>query len=297
VRIVVAGGSGFLGGALTGSLRAKGHSVIVLTRRARRDGDVAWGSHIDPHLWSGHVRDADAVVNLAGESIAGGRWTASRKATLRSSRLSATQALVREILAAPHPPAFLSASGIGFYGTRGDTALTEASPAGHDFLATLCRDWERAAVAASGATRVVMLRTGVVLDRTGGALPQLARPFQFFAGGPVGSGRQFVSWIHLDDWVAMTEWAISSAAVTGPLNLTAPHPVTNAELARALGAALHRPAFVRAPAIAVRLVAGEMADAAILNGQRVLPSKAAALGFTFRYPVIDEALRAVYGAT
>ena len=234
------------------------------------------------------------MVNLAGESIAGRRWTPSRKAVLRDSRLVATDALVGAILDSPRPPALVSGSAIGFYGAPGADPLDERSASGNGFLAALCRDWEAAALKAARATRVVLLRTGIVLSARDGALPQLARPFWLLAGGPIGSGRQYVSWIHLDDWVSMTQWAINSTGLTGPLNVTAPNPVTNAELARSLGAAIHRPAIVRTPAFAVRLAVGEMADESILNGQRVLPAKAVEAGFTFRYPTIDAALQAIY---
>ncbi|HEX5111167.1 MAG TPA: TIGR01777 family oxidoreductase [Vicinamibacterales bacterium] len=294
MKITVAGGSGFLGRALTSALRSSGHSVAVLTRHPRESADVAWSPHNPSAPWTGRVRESDVVVNLAGESIAGQRWTAHRKAVLRDSRLMATSALASAILASPHPPVFVSGSAVGFYGTPGAAPLTESSPSGTGFLAALCRDWEAAALEASRATRVVLLRSGVVLATNGGALPQLARPFWFLAGGPVGSGAQYVSWIHLDDWVSMTAWAIAENGISGPLNLTAPNPVTNAELAGSLASVIHRPALVRTPAVAVRLAVGEMADEAILNGQRVLPAKAMAAGFAFHYPTIDAALQAIY---
>jgi uncharacterized protein len=294
MKITVAGGSGFLGRALTASLRSSGHSVAVLTRQPMASGDVEWSPGNRAAPWTGHVRESDVVVNLAGESIAGQRWTPHRKAILRDSRLIATSALASAILESPTPPVFVSGSAVGFYGTPGATRLTESSESGTGFLAALCREWEAAALEASRATRVVLLRTGVVLASDGGALPQLARPFWFFAGGPVGSGAQYVSWIHLDDWVSMTAWAIGGNSITGPLNLTAPNPVTNAELAGSLASVIHRPALVRAPGVAVRLAVGEIADEAILNGQRVLPAKATDAGFRFRYPTIDVALKAIY---
>jgi hypothetical protein len=240
------------------------------------------------------VGTADVVVNLAGAPLAGPRWTSARKRLIRESRVAATRALAAAIVAAPQPPVFISGSAVGVYGLRGDEPVGEDAMTGSDFLASVCQDWEATARQAAAVTRVVLLRTGVVLARHGGALPQLARPFWFFAGGPIGSGRQYLSWIHLDDWVAMTQWVIATAAVTGPINVTSPQPVTNARFAAALGAAMHRPAWVRTPALPLRLVLGEMADAAILGGQRVLPVKAQSMGFAFRYPTLEEALAAVY---
>jgi uncharacterized protein (TIGR01777 family) len=192
---------------------------------------------------------------------------------------------------------FVSGSGIDIYPASTTGTATEDTPPGSGFLASVCREWEAEALAAAGRTRVVLLRTALVLARHGGALPQIARPFWFFAGGPVGSGQQPVSWIHLDDWVAMVRWAIATTAIAGPLNAAAPNPVTNREMAQALGRALHRPAFMPAPAAALRLALGEMADALLLTGRRVAPAKALAHGFEFRYPEIEGALRAVYRAT
>lgn len=295
MEIAVAGGSGFLGQALVRALAQRGHTVSILTRNPRRPNDVRWDPAADGP-WMDVVHRSGAVINLAGESIAGQRWTPTRKQALRVSRIDATRALARAIRTAARPAILLSASGIGVYGTPGDTPLTEDSPAGSDFLARLCVEWEREALGAADVTRVVLLRTGVVLDQGGGALPELARPFKLFAGGPIGSGRQYVSWIHLADWVGMVCWAAENSAVSGPLNLTAPTPVRNADLARALGAALHRPSALPAPAFAVRLIAGEMADAAILEGQQVLPAKALALGYRFQYPDLDVALRDIYRA-
>jgi uncharacterized protein (TIGR01777 family) len=237
------------------------------------------------------------VINLAGESIAQGRWSDARKRALRQSRVQATAAIVRAVAAAePRPKTLISASAVGFYGNRGDEILTEDSAPGSDFLAALCRDWERLALEAGSALRVVRLRTGLVLQRHGGTLRPLEIVFRLFAGGPVGSGRQYMSWIHIDDWVAIVRWVLANDFVSGALNLTAPHPVTNAEFAKALGRALHRPAIMPAPAFAVRLLLGEMGDALLLNGQRVMPARAQAMGFRFQYETLDEALRALYDA-
>jgi uncharacterized protein (TIGR01777 family) len=295
VAIVIAGGSGFLGTRLAAAWRGAGQQVLVLTRRPRRDGEIAWSPEGRGQEWRTVIDGADAVVNLAGEGLADKRWTAIRKAAILDSRLRATRALVAAIDDARVKPATLvSSSAIGIYGNRGDEPLTEESAPGSDFLADVCRAWETEAAAASPSSRVVLLRTGVVLDKDGGALPQIALPFRFLAGGPLGSGRQYMSWIHLADWVAMVRWALATPTVTGPLNVTAPTPATNADFARALGRAMRRPALLPAPALALRLALGEMADALLLGGQRVLPATAQRLGFEFRYRTLDAALAAIY---
>lgn len=298
MTIVVAGGSGFLGQRLVRGWRDDGHLVKVLTRRPRGADDVQWAPDGPPDAWRQALEGADAVVNLAGEGIADRPWTADRKAALLQSRILSTRALAGAIrdCAAP-PPVFLSASGIGYYGTRGGEA-TEDSPPGDDFLAILGVAWEREALETSPVSRVVLLRTGVVLARDGGALPTMAMPFRFFVGGRLGSGRQTVSWIHIDDYVEMVRWAMSNVAVNGPLNLTAPTPVTNAAFTHALARALHRPALLPVPAVVLRTMLGrEMADALLLEGRRVLPEKAQQLGFEFRHRDVDEALARIYEAT
>lgn len=296
MKTVIAGGSGFLGRALSADLLRHGHDVQVLTRRPRGTHDLIWSPEPAPAAWMDVVDGADAVINLAGESL-DARWTTTQMRAIRTSRIAATSALVAAIRRADRPPAvFVSGSAIGIYGIRGDEPLTETSPLGSDFVAALCREWEARAMEASGISRVVLLRTGLVLSRDGGVLPRMARPFYFMAGGRLGSGRQYCSWIHLQDWSALVQWAIAHDAVMGALNLTAPNPVTNGEFARALGAALHRPAFLPAPAFALRLLLGKMADALVLGGQRVLPEKALSLGFPFAYERLDAALRAIYFA-
>jgi uncharacterized protein len=295
MQIVVAGGTGFLGQALTDRLAREGHDVRVLTRRARSPRDIAWTPDGTTGPWASALDGADAVINLSGESIAGGRWTASRKARIRDSRVAATRSLVTAIeRASRRPSVFISGSAVGYYGPHGDEPVTEATPAGDDFLASVCREWEAEALRASALTRLVLLRTGIVLERGGGALPQMALPFPLFAGGPVGSGRQYQPWIHRDDWVAMTAWALRATSVSGPLNVTAPNPVTNREFAQTLGRVLHRPAFMPAPAFALRIGLGEMADALLLTGARVLPARAQAMGFHFQYPSLEPALSAIY---
>jgi uncharacterized protein (TIGR01777 family) len=297
MKIVVAGGTGFLGSALVDGWRRDANEVVVLTRRPRSRDQIGWSPGTSDTSWVKALDGADAVVNLAGETIAGGRWSVARKAAIRDSRIRATRALASALTLAARPPGvFVSASGVGVYGPRADEPVTEETPPGFDFLASVCREWEAEALEASTVARVVLLRTGLVLSMNGGALEQISLPFRFFAGGVIGSGRQHMSWIHLEDWVAMVRWALATTTLSGPLNLTAPNPVTNAEFTRELAHALGRPAFVPAPAFALRLALGEMADALLLTGQRVLPAKALSLGFRFRYEKLGEALRAVYGA-
>jgi uncharacterized protein (TIGR01777 family) len=256
---------------------------------------VQWTPAAGLDAWAKAFEGAGAVVNLAGEPIAEGRWTSARKRSILASRLEATSGVVAALRAAGASGAvLLSGSAIGYYGTPGDDPLDESSPGGHDFLATVCREWEHEALEAGDLARVILLRTGLVLARGGGALQQLALPFHLFAGGPLGSGRQVMSWIHRDDWVAMVRWALADASVRGPLNLTAPAPVTNREMASALGRALRRPSFMPAPAFALRLALGEMADAMILNGQRVLPRVAQQSGFVFKYETVDGALAEIF---
>ena len=297
MKVVVTGGTGFLGSALVNRLRHDRHDVTVLTRNPRAPGEVQWNPAVARGPWTSTIDGADAVIHLAGAPIAEGRWTERRKAAIRDSRVESTNTIVAAIASARRPPGVLSSgSAIGIYGDRGDDTVTEETPPGSGFLAAVCVEWERGTLAVPPATRLVLLRTGVALDRSGGALPMMAMPFRFFAGGPIGSGRQYVSWIHRDDWVELTCWCVATAAVSGPLNVTAPNPVTNREFARTLGRVLRRPAFIPTPAFALRLALGEMADEMLLSGQRVLPAKALAHGFTFRYPTLEAALREIFSA-
>ena len=290
MKVVIAGGTGFLGSALASSLRIDGHQITIITRHPQLHDQAPWTDL--PIV----VEGTDVVVNLAGEPLEAGRWTKARKALILQSRLKATEAVVTAISkTTQRPAAFVNASAIGYYGARGTGTVTEESPAGSDFLASVCVAWEGAAMAAAWMTRVVLLRSGLVLDRSGGALPKLALPFRLFAGGRVGSGDQYWSWIHRDDWVRMVRWAIDNASIKGPLNVTAPAAVTNREFTDALARALHRPALAPAPAFALKLMLGEMADAMILNGQRVLPDKAERGGFEFRCPDLETALQQIYG--
>jgi uncharacterized protein (TIGR01777 family) len=303
MKIVIAGGTGFLGRPLVQALAADHHEIVLLTRAAPPPANgattprlVQWTPKAESGPWTSEIDRAGAVVNLAGESIAARRWSPAQKRRILQSRLSATRSLVTAIRAAATPPvAFVSGSAVGFYGSRGDEIATEDTPPGDDFLASVCVQWEaEAARAASPRTRVVALRTGLVLERDGGALPRMLPPFWIGAGGPVGTGRQYWPWIHRGDWVDLVRWAIRSANVSGAVNATAPTPVTNLEFARTLGRVIRRPAFMPAPAFALKLLMGEMAEALLFSGQRAVPQKAERLGFTFRYRQLEDALRAIF---
>lgn len=290
MRVVVAGGSGFLGQALQDHLRRSGHTTTVLTRTRRASNDVAWTPDGTAGTWAAALQGADAVVNLSGEGIAEARWSATRKATLRDSRLLSTRSIVTAIGDLPTPPALLNASGVGYYGDRGVELVTEETPPGHDFLASLCVEWEAAAEQAAAFTRVVLLRNGLVMHPSGGALKKMLLPFRLGAGGPLGSGAQYLPWIHLDDWVEMVAWLIEQPTARGAFNVTAPSPATNADFTRALGQAVRRPAFIPVPAFALRVALGELADT-LLTGQRAVPARATAAGFAFRFAEIEPALR------
>ena len=295
MRVVIAGGTGFLGRPLAAALAADGHDVVVLSRSGSGRQQIAWQPDGKAGPWASAIDGAGAVVNLAGESLAARRWTDAHKNRILESRVLATRSLVEAIeKAAAAPPVFVSGSAVGYYGPRADEPLSETAPAGSVFLARVCAAWESEANRAASRTRVVCIRTGLVLERDGGALPRMLPPFWFGLGGPVGSGRQYWPWIHRADWIAMVRWAIGETGVAGPLNATAPAPETNRDFAKALGRALHRPAFAPAPAFALRLLLGEMADALLLSGQRAVPEKAQRLGFQFRYARLDDALAAIF---
>ncbi len=300
MKIVIAGGTGFLGRPLCTALIGDGHEVVVLTRNAQTrtpDGTRAVTWDLDRALspWASELDGAGAVINLSGEPIAGRRWSAAQKRRIEDSRVIATRRLAAAISeASVPPPVFISGSGVGFYGACGSDVVTEATGAGHDFLAGVCRRWEGQAVAASAAqTRVVCLRTGLVLAHDGGALPPMLPPFRLGVGGRLGSGRQYWPWIHRTDWVTLVRFLIASPDAVGPVNATAPTPVTNAEFTTELGRALGRPTYFPVPRLALRILLGEMADSLLLSGQRALPVKAQQLGFTFTYPTLSLALDAV----
>ncbi|HEY7172564.1 MAG TPA: TIGR01777 family oxidoreductase [Vicinamibacterales bacterium] len=301
MKIVISGATGFLGRPLAATLALDGHTVVALSRggSAAPPGTerlVPWKPDGTAGAWAAELDGAGAVINLAGESIAGGRWTAARKRRILDSRLQATRSLVEAIGRARTPPAvLLSGSAVGYYGPLQDQVATEDTPAGSDFLAKVCVAWEEeASRAQSSRTRVVFVRTGLVLERDGGALPQMLPPFRFGVGGPVGSGRQYWPWIHRQDWIDLVRFALSTPAIAGPLNATAPAPVRNADFARALGRAMHRPAFMPAPGFALKLLLGEMAEGLLLSGQRAVPAKAQRHGYTFAYPDLDNALAVLF---
>ena len=299
MKIVLAGASGFLGRALVQTLARDGHELVRLTRRPK-DGaagirEVAWQPDGTARDWADVVDGADAVVNLAGESIAEGRWTPRRKAELIESRLLSTRSLVAAIDGAKARPSLLvSSSAVGYYGPRGDEMLTEADSPGDDFLGRLAADWEHAAQAAeSGGTRVVLVRTGLALEADGGALKAMLLPFRLGVGGPLGKGAQYWSWIHRADWVALVRFVLAHPTLQGPINATAPAPVTNEVFSRTLARVLRRPCLFRVPAFALRLAMGEMADALLLEGQRVGPARAQEMGFRFAYETLEPALRGI----
>jgi uncharacterized protein (TIGR01777 family) len=289
MRIVIAGGTGFLGQALRDHLQRLGHSAVVLTRKPQTSTQVAWTPDSTSGPWAATLDGADAVVNLSGEGIADARWNAARKAALRSSRVLPTRSLVTAIRGLARPPALLNASGVGYYGDRGAELVTEDTSAGDDFLAGLCVEWEREAEQAAAHTRVVVLRNGLVMHPSGGALKKMRLPFRLGAGGPLGPGTQYLPWIHLADWVEMITWLIQQPDARGPFNVTAPSPATNADFTRALARAVNRPAVIPVPAFALRLALGELADT-LLTGQRAIPARATTSGFSFRFSEIGSAL-------
>ena len=293
MRIVLAGGSGFLGKALDAHLSGLSHEVTVLTRRpnAANPNEVGWQP--DGRAtgdWATALDEADAVINLAGAGIADARWTPQRKAALRSSRLLATRSLVAAIASCATPPRiFISGSAVGYYGAHAEEPLTENTPAGPDFLAQLCVEWEREATLAEPATKVAIVRTGLVLSRSGGALARMLLPFRLGLGATLGSGHQFMSWIHINDWVNLVTWLLTDERARGAFNATAPEPVTNADFTLRLGMSLRRPAILQAPAFVLKAAMGEMSQV-LLTGQRVLPARAEQMGFRFQFRELEQAL-------
>jgi uncharacterized protein (TIGR01777 family) len=292
-RIAISGASGLIGSQLVPFLRTGGHDIARLVRRRPSAADeIAW----DPdagQIDAASLEGMDAVIHLAGVSIAGGRWTKTRKAAILSSRLQGTSLLAETLASLQRPPRVLiSASGIGYYGDAGRTPLTEESPLGAGFLAGVCRDWEEATAPASASgIRVVLPRFGVVLSGGGGLLSRLIPVFRFGLGGPLGNGEQFMSWIALDDLLGVLLQAIADDRLAGPVNAVAPQALSNRAVAETLGRVLGRPAVLRAPALALRLAAGELADELLLASQLARPARLEDVGFSFAFPTLEEALR------
>ena len=296
-RIAISGASGLVGSQLVPFLRTGGHDAARLVRgRPSADDEIAWDPTTD-RIDAASLEGMDAVIHLAGASIAGGRWTKARKAAILSSRLQGTSLLANTLTRLQRPPRVLvSASGTGYYGDAGSTPLTEESPPGTGFLADVCRAWEEAtAPAAVAGIRVVLPRFGIVLSGRGGLLARMTPVFRIGLGGPLGSGEQFMSWIALDDLLGILLRAIADDRLVGPVNAVAPHAVTNHVFADTLGRVLGRPAVLRAPASALRLAVGELADELILASQRAQPARLEEVGFTFAFPALEDALRQELG--
>lgn len=291
MKIAIAGASGLVGSALIPELEGDGHEIVRLVRHRPKTGEIEWHPNqdeIDPATIDGF----DAIINLAGESIAEGRWTEEKKKRIRDSRVNGTHLLSEAIAKlATKPRVFLCASATGIYGDRGDEILDEHSESGGGFLAGVCREWEKATEpAVSAGVRVVNLRFGPILARGGGMLEKMLTPFKMGLGGKVGSGKQYISWVAIDDVVAAIKLALNDDSIRGPLNIVSPRPVTNEQFTRALGEALSRPTVMAMPAFAARLAFGEMADEMLLVSQRVVPKRLTSAGLSFAYPTVQSAL-------
>lgn len=292
MKIAVTGSHGLIGEALCKHLTGQGHTVARIIRASNStNGDIRWNP-ANASIESDKLNGVDAVIHLAGENIASHRWTSEQKQKIKESRIRGTKLLAETICGLEKKPeVVVSGSAIGFYGDRGSETLTESSNVGSGFLADVCREWEDAIapVAASGV-RVVNARTGVVLSTKAGALNKMLPIFQLGGGGNIGDGRQYMSWISLDDEVKALEFALTHSSVSGPVNLVAPNPVTNAEFTAVLGSVLHRPAFIPLPAFAAKIILGEMADELLLSSQKCQPTKLLSAGYQFEYPELKKAL-------
>jgi hypothetical protein len=301
MRIIITGGTGLIGTVLSKKLLEDGHEVIVLSRnpaKAKMPNGVRaekWDAKT-PDGWGSLINNDTAIVNLAGAGIADKRWSEERKKLLHDSRVDAGQAVTKAIVTAEQKPKVLiQSSAIGFYGTHDDIKFTEDDNAGNDFMAKLCQEWETstASVEEMGVRRVI-IRTGVVLSNDGGAFPRMSLPFKLFVGGPVGKGKQWLSWIHIDDTVNGIRYFIGNENTSGVYNLTAPHPHTNKQFGKVIGKVLGRPSFMPVPGFAMKLLFGEM-SVVLLEGQQVLPAKLEATDFSFKYPELETALRELLG--
>ncbi len=309
MKILITGGTGFIGTPLSRELRNAGHTVVVTTRRPSDSKEkLTWNP---PALIPSEVISGfDALINLAGEPVAPGRWTKRRKELIMSSRVNTTRALVESMKQKEEhtplspllrgdrgrlPSVLISASAVGYYGAHGDEHVTEDTTHASDFLAEVCKAWEAEAVKAQDlGLRVVLVRIGGVLEADGGALPKMMTPFKFFLGGPIGSGKQWFSWIHRDDVISIIRHALENESVSGPVNAAAPNPVRNKEFSSALGKALHRPSRLAVPGFVVKLTLGELGGM-LLTGQRVMPEKILKAGYKFKYPDLEGALKAIFG--
>jgi uncharacterized protein (TIGR01777 family) len=300
-RVVVTGATGLIGKPLCERLRERGYAVVVFSRdpaHARKAVPsaaeyVAWAP-AESGPWAKAIDGAHAIINLAGASIAGKRWSDEYKREIRDSRVIGTRGLVKAMAeAANKPQVFVSGSAVGYYGFRDDTKLDENAAPGDDFLSKVCQEWEQEALKADAlGIRTVVVRSGIVLDAKEGALPQLMLPFRMFVGGPILPGTQWFSWIHLNDEIGIIVLALEDERARGPINATAPEPQTNRDFSKALGNALHRPSLMPVPGFALQLLVGEFAET-LTSGQRVIPKKAQELGYQFKYPTSDQALQEI----
>ena len=296
MRIAITGSRGLIGSAIAADLAAAGHTIVRMVRAAPRESEVRWDPAAPCDLSA--LEGIDAVIHLAGENVGAGHWTAARREAIRASRVEGTRNLAAGLARLRAPPrVLLAASAIGWYGDRGDAPVDESAPAGASFFGRLVAEWEaELAPARAAGIRAVAMRFGVVLARDGGALAKMLTPFRLGLGGPLGSGRQVMSWIALDDVVAAVRFLLAADGVDGPVNLTAPGAVTNREFAATLGRVLRRPAILPAPAFALRLLLGrDMADELLLGGARVVPARLLAAGFRFGHPDLEPALRRILG--
>src|SRR5215213_2813792 len=294
MRILITGSSGLIGKALQKSFKAKGYEMLLASRKEpEHENEIQWNpdsGFADEDVL--RLEGLDAVIHLAGENIAGLRWTDEKKKAIRDSRVHGTRTMIEAFARLERKPAvFVSASATGFYGDRGDQEMIETSPAGDTFLSEVCKEWESESRRAEDmGIRTVLLRNGIVLSKDGGALATMLTPFKFGVGGVIGSGKQWMSWVSLDDVVEVVSFAIENQKVRGAINVTSPHPVTNEEFTKALGEVLYRPTFLPLPEFAVNLVFGEMGDALLIDSTRVVPKRLLDNGYNFKYPDLKSAL-------
>src|SRR5688572_1992523 len=300
MKIAITGASGFIGRILADHLWTRRHHLVLLSRKPPRSSHltqqewIAWNPGA-PGAWEQAIEGVDGIINLAGEPIAAKRWSDLQKEKIRFSRIESTKALVRAIAKAKQKPKILiSSSAVGYYGARGDETVTEETAPGHDYLSRVCVDWEReASNAESYDVRVVLVRTGIVLDKGKGALAKMVVPFKCFVGGPLGSGNQWMPWIHIEDQIALLLFLLENQNARGPFNATAPNPVTMTEFCKILGKVLNRPSWASVPGSMLTLLVGEMAEM-LLNGQRAMPQAAMKLGYEFKYPHLLPALESLH---